>query len=62
MQDRINQSRRNPLAPHGRTIHWVNRARLAGEPTLPFYAVSDPQPIKTKVSVVPILLQKSLMV
>jgi hypothetical protein len=24
MQDRISQDRRKPLAPHGRTIHWVN--------------------------------------
>ena len=28
MQDRISQRRPKPLAPHGRTIHWVRSAAL----------------------------------
>src|SRR5215471_16536369 len=31
MQDRISQSRRKPLAPHGRTIHRVTKRRTRSE-------------------------------
>jgi hypothetical protein len=35
MQDRSPPVRRNPLATHGRTIHWVNRVGgNHGRPTL----------------------------
>src|ERR1035437_1026115 len=35
MQDRLPPARRNPLATHGRTIHWVKLRKLAKSKCLP---------------------------
>ena len=37
MQDRYRQIDENPLATHGRTIHWVNRVDLTACRLLPVY-------------------------
>ena len=37
MQDRLPPARRNPLATHGRTIHWVNRVILVVGRLLPVF-------------------------
>ena len=53
MQDRLPPARRNPLATHGRTIHWVKLGPRATSELGPFTLIADVRGLRRHVRFVP---------